>query len=1161
MFKRNPRTGIAMMVLMARFLVLLLSLAAVAAAEDPVPLINQPLVPDAVKPGAAGFTLTVSGTGFVSGSVVHWNGSPRTTTFVSTSRLKATILATDIAKPATASVAVVNPAPGGGTSNEVFFAVARPISVVSLRTTSFAAGSGLLTSLAIGDFNRDGKADLAITDANSGTVSILLGNGNGTFQPAVNYSTGGANSVATGDFNGDGKLDLAVATAGESVSILLGNGDGTFQVPASYSTGSGSAPFSVAVGDFNRDGKLDLAVANYRGADVTVLLGNGDGTFQAPASYSTGSGSAPLSVAVGDFNRDGKLDLVVGKFTCPNNPCGNLSVLLGNGDGTFQAGVDYNAGFEPTSVAVADFNNDGKLDLAVADISSAHVNILLGNGDGTFQASVNYNAGADPVSVAIGDLNGDGKLDLAVENIGSSYVSILLGNGDGTFQSAENYSFGSSSSSDATGSVGIGDFDRDGGLDLAVAAPGSTGVYVLLQAPTASLSKTKLQFGGQVLGTSSVTQQVTLTSSGYLTLNIAGISISGTNATDFSQTNTCLSSLPVGAHCTISVTFKPTHVGPRTGSVTITDNAPGSPQFIALAGVGVISGPDATVTPTNLTFATQLVGTTSSAQSATLTNYGTTMLDITSIMASGDFSQSHTCGSSLAPEASCTISTTFKPTRSGTRTGAVSITDNAPGSPQKVSLTGTGTVVEFNPTSLAFHCHNIPNTCPPPPQTTTLTNTGNTTLSISSITITGSTAFSQTHTCGSSVVAKGSCTITVAFKSSSRGTFSGAVSVSDNGGGSPQQVPLSASETKRGAGALAVRSAMGAHITASVPAPTGPMHVGTRIMDLVDSRRNDPYLADGAKRELLVRFWYPASLDQGCEPAEYTSPTVWNYFSQLAEFPLPEVKTNSCQDAPARGGAHPVIVFTHGYTGTFTDYTFLFEDLASRGYVVASVDHTYEATAVAFPDGRFLKSIMGSHLANTWQTDDQSLSLAVKVRLGDLKFVLNELEHLNASSGNPFAGKLDMTRVALAGHSLGGLTTWLGVQHDLRFKAAILLDPYWISGSYRPTEKPVMLMTMGREERSQDECQLWRDLHGPRFSVNLRGTEHLTPSDAIWLAKGAIKTGAMGPDRTIAAIRDYVAAFLDENLQGRPADRLLRGTSDYPDVVVTTGEQTACVSH
>jgi len=130
---------------------------------------------------------------------------------------------------------------------------------------------------------------------------------------------------------------------------------------------------------------------------------------------------------------------------------------------------------------------------------------------------------------------------------------------------------------------------------------------------------------------------------------------------------------------------------------------------------------------------------------------------------------------------------------------------------------------------------------------------------------------------------------------------------------------------------------------------------------LIDAVHEDPYLANGAKRELLVRFWYPAWVNSGCQPAPYTDPAVWSYFSELVRVALPAVHTNSCLDARILDGAYPVVVFTPGYTGTFTDYTFLFEDLASRGYVVASVDHTYEATAVAFPDGdlsnRFLAAI------------------------------------------------------------------------------------------------------------------------------------------------------------------------------------------------------------
>jgi predicted dienelactone hydrolase len=191
----------------------------------------------------------------------------------------------------------------------------------------------------------------------------------------------------------------------------------------------------------------------------------------------------------------------------------------------------------------------------------------------------------------------------------------------------------------------------------------------------------------------------------------------------------------------------------------------------------------------------------------------------------------------------------------------------------------------------------------------------------------------------------------VRFNSQSLGTFNGAVSVSDNGGGSPQQVALSGTKTSHGM-SLAALSALSTTQTAAVPSPTGPSSVGTRVVQMVDPLRDDPFLGNGTKRELLVRFWYPASITEGCDPAAYTSPAVWSYFSELAGFPLPDVRTNSCLDAPISTGPHPVVVFTHGYTGTFTDYTFLFEDLASRGYVVAAVDHTYEATAVEFLDGR-----------------------------------------------------------------------------------------------------------------------------------------------------------------------------------------------------------------
>jgi predicted dienelactone hydrolase len=391
------------------------------------------------------------------------------------------------------------------------------------------------------------------------------------------------------------------------------------------------------------------------------------------------------------------------------------------------------------------------------------------------------------------------------------------------------------------------------------------------------------------------------------------------------------------------------------------------------------------------------------------------------------------------------------------------------------------------------------------------------------------------------------------------GTFNGAVSVSDNGGGSPQQVALSGTKASRGM-SLAARSALSTVQTAAVPSPTGPSQVGTRVVQMVDPLRDDPFLGNGTKRELLVRLWYPASTTEGCEPAAYTSPAVWSYFSQLAGFPLPEVRTNSCLDAPITTGTHPIVVFTHGYTGTFTDYTYLFEDLASRGYVVAAVDHTYEATAVEFPDGRIVKSVFGSHLAeNTLRSDGQSFSLAVSVRSKDLKFVVDELARLNGEASGPFTGQLDLNRVAVAGHSLGGLAALLALKQDARFKAAVMLDASMSDGSASLTETPVLVLAMGREQWSDEECRLWSDLRGPRFAANLMAAEHVTPSDAVWLAKGAIKTGPMGPEKTIEALRNYIAAFLDTNLRGRPFDPLLTGpSSDYPDAAVTTQKQSLC---
>jgi len=344
-------------------------------------------------------------------------------------------------------------------------------------------------SVITGDFNNDGKTDLVVANSggNPGTVSVILNDGGQAFQDREDYPAAGIQpySIVTADFNGDGFLDLAVAISNcavfpncgpGGVSIMLGNGDGTFQTPTSlYSTGTNTDPDSIVVGDFNGDGIPDLAVANYATGTVSVLLGNGDGTFQGHIDSTVGS--EPASVAAGDFNGDGKLDLAVANFH--DN---TVSVLIGNGNGTFKSQVTYNVGHGPVSVAVGDFTGTGILDLVVINETDNNASVLLGNGDGTFQAQKEYPivAGGNPLSVAVADFTGSGVLDLAVADYQKQEVSILLGDGKGGFGTATQYSTGANPSS-----VFIADFNGDGKPDLALtstplgSAPGNV-VSVLL---------------------------------------------------------------------------------------------------------------------------------------------------------------------------------------------------------------------------------------------------------------------------------------------------------------------------------------------------------------------------------------------------------------------------------------------------------------------------------------------------------------------------------------------------------------------------------------------------------------------------------------------------------------------------------------------------------
>lgn len=391
----------------------------------------------------------------------------------------------------------------------------------------WSLGGGSIGPAVVADFNGDGIPDVGAMRAGngygSGYFSVLPGNGNGTFQPPVSTTCNTPNLLApaVGDFNGDGILDVA-GTGGE---VMLGNGNGTFQ---EKSDPGGGYLGALVEADFNGDGILDLVNLD---SDVIILMGKGDGTFQEPTSYtvnesslavgdfngdgkpdvatgdgclSTGDPNGAIAImlnggkkrkvdapycyvlATGDFNGDGKLDLAV-----VNGPdgydSGSLSIFLGNGDGTFEAPVIYATGSTPDALVVADFNGDGISDVAVSEYSSNAVSVFLGSANGTLQPQGAFAVGTGPIWIAAADFNGDGKMDLVAANSASSNVSILLGQGNGTFLAQTTIAL-----SAEPNFVAVGDFNGDGFADLAVSYGPFEVPYVI--------SKNAPDLNGEVVG-------------------------------------------------------------------------------------------------------------------------------------------------------------------------------------------------------------------------------------------------------------------------------------------------------------------------------------------------------------------------------------------------------------------------------------------------------------------------------------------------------------------------------------------------------------------------------------------------------------------------------------------------------------------------------------
>lgn len=450
-------------------------------------------------------------------------------------------------------------------------------------------------SITTGDFDGDGLLDLATVNSTSDDVSILLGNGNGTFQAAISFGVGKMPmSVGTADMNGDAVLDLVVAiSASDQIVVLKGGGDGFFDRIGNYPSGKGTTFLSLT--DLNQDERPDVVAVNsgrfgyYPPFSISILFNEGGGRLTDPATYETEgrNGMFPTGVLTEDITGDGLTDLAV-TWSQPSwrSPNGMISVLVNSGQGKFSLKQELDAGFTLSAIAGGDLDGNGYLDLVTTSLFSDSVNVLFQNVQGQFRKLIPIPVGFSPVTVALWDLDGDERLDLITTNRDSNSVTVLLQRENGSFRKAGHFGVGGTPSS-----LVVGDFDRDGLPDLVTADSSSDALSVLLSGgggiPLPRVSAETLIFEVTRQSGSRQSQPVRLSNIGLGPLRIEKVNLSGQNPEAFSVLDDqCVgATLGTGDSCIMKVAFTSESLGSHTATMSILDNAGGSPRIVTLKGI------------------------------------------------------------------------------------------------------------------------------------------------------------------------------------------------------------------------------------------------------------------------------------------------------------------------------------------------------------------------------------------------------------------------------------------------------------------------------------------------------------------------------------------------------------------------------------------------